>query len=141
MTVYVDDIRIPARVGGLYGRWSHLIADTQEELHAFADRLGLRREWFQDPCVNGKPKAEPGSRAAANWHYDVIDRKRAEAVRLGAVPVPFRELGTIISARYEAEQRARSAEEQRREEEQDGDQLEADREAVHLLPNPRSNHR
>ena len=107
MTVYVDDIRIPARVGGLYSRWSHLIADSVEELHEFAGRLGLRREWFQDPCVNGKPKAEPGTRAAENWHYDVTDRMRTKAIAMGAKPVPFRELGTVITARWEAEQKAR----------------------------------
>lgn len=110
MTVYVDDIRIPARVGGLYSRWSHLIADSVEELHEFAGRLGLRREWFQDPTVNGKPTpAEPGTRAAENWHYDVTDRKRDEAIAMGAQPVPFRELGTIITARWEVKQKARDA--------------------------------
>jgi len=51
MTVYVDDFGIPARVSGIKGRWSHLIADTEDELHAFAARLGLRREWFQDPRI------------------------------------------------------------------------------------------
>ena len=48
MTVYVDDASIAATVGRLAARWSHLIADDQDELHAFALRLGLRREWFQD---------------------------------------------------------------------------------------------
>jgi hypothetical protein len=72
MTVYVDDARIPARVGRWDSSWSHLFADTQDELHAFAARLGLRRSWFQDPTVTGKPlAAKPGSRAAENWHYDV----------------------------------------------------------------------
>lgn len=36
MTVYVDDFLIPARLGCLNARWSHLFADTEEELHAFA---------------------------------------------------------------------------------------------------------
>ena len=53
MTVYVDDARIPARVGRWDSSWSHLFADTQDELHAFAARLGLRRSWFQDPTVSG----------------------------------------------------------------------------------------
>ena len=101
MTVYVDDIGIPARIGGLSGRWSHLIADTQEELHEFAARLGLKREWFQDPTVNGKPKAVPGERIAENWHYDVTASKRKLALQLGAVAVPWIELPDIISARWE----------------------------------------
>lgn len=42
MTVYVDDMPIPAR-------WSHLMADTDEELHRFAASIGLRRSWAQYP--------------------------------------------------------------------------------------------
>lgn len=75
MTVYVDDARIP------FGRMkmSHLQADTLEELHEFAERLGLRREWFQ-----------PGTRPEAA-HYDVSIEKRALALRLGAVAETRRE--------------------------------------------------
>ena len=101
MTVYVDDARIPARVGRLSSTWSHLIADTQDELHEFASRLGLRRSWFQDPTKTGKPfKAKPGSRAAQNWHYDVTEGKRRQAVALGAVEVTSREALAIIEARH-----------------------------------------
>lgn len=42
MTVYVDDMRRAAAVGGLNGRWSHLMADTSEELFAFAATIGWR---------------------------------------------------------------------------------------------------
>jgi hypothetical protein len=85
MTVYVDDSRIPARVGRLSARWSHLLADTPDELHAFAARLGLRREWFQD---------KPNGR----WHYDVTESKRVAAIRLGATPVTWRQAVDIIRA-------------------------------------------
>ncbi len=103
MTVYVDNARIPARVGRHATTWSHLFADTQDELHAFAARLGLRRSWFQDPVKVGKPfKARPGSRAAENWHYDVTESKRAAAVSLGAVEVSWRDAVAIINARYAA---------------------------------------
>jgi hypothetical protein len=103
MTVYVDNARIAARVGRHNTTWSHLFADTQDELHAFADRLGLQRKWFQDPVRIGKPiKARPGSRAAENWHYDVTEAKRRQAVSLGAVQVSWREAVAIINARYEA---------------------------------------
>lgn len=51
----------------------HLMADTFEELHAFARKLGLKRAWFQ-----------PHPR----WpHYDLTVRKRARAVELGAKEV------------------------------------------------------
>lgn len=106
MTVYVDDFGVPAIVGGLHGRWSHLTADSREELHAFAARIGLKRAWFQDPTVNGKPKAAPGTRAAENWHYDVVSTKRRQAIALGAVPVPWRELPEIINARWAAKREA-----------------------------------
>lgn len=85
MTVYVDDSGIPAAVtdkdsGRTYtSRWSHLTADTKDELHAFAARLGLRRAWFQD-----KPRGL--------WHYDVTAPKRARALLLGAQPISSRDL-------------------------------------------------
>ena len=45
MAVYVDDAHIPARVGQIRGRWSHLYAESQDELHAFAASVGLKRAW------------------------------------------------------------------------------------------------
>lgn len=101
MTVYVDNSRIPAKVGRLDTTWCHLFADTQDELHAFAAKLGLKRSWFQDPTKTGKPfLAKLGSRAAENWHYDVTESKRKQAVALGAVEVSWREAVGIINDRY-----------------------------------------
>jgi hypothetical protein len=79
VSVYVDD----GFVDGDWGFWSgggHMQADTLEELHAMADRLGLRRSWFQSKP--GKP-----------WHdhYDLTVAKRDQALRLGAIPVSARE--------------------------------------------------
>lgn len=90
MTVYVDNFRAPARVGRISGRWSHLTADDRDELHAFAERLGLQRSWFQD-------------KGDGYWHYDVTDAKRAEAIRLGAVPIDIRDMGAFISGRRRRE--------------------------------------
>lgn len=78
MSVYVDD----AFVEGDWGKWSgggHMQADTPEELHAFADRLGLKRSWFQ--TKPGRP-----------WHdhYDLTRGKREQAIRLGAVAETWR---------------------------------------------------
>ncbi len=92
MAVYVDELRSyatenikePAR---RYGKqWCHLTADSEEELHAFAARLGLRREWYQP----GPPNRRPW-----HWflsHYDLTPNKRALAVRQGAVEVRLRDL-------------------------------------------------
>jgi Protein of unknown function (DUF4031) len=76
MTVYVDDMRMPARVGRIGARWSHLLADTDAELHDFAAKIGLQRRWAQYP---------------GTWksHYDVTDSKRREAIAKGAVPIGF----------------------------------------------------
>lgn len=83
--IYVDElIAYPQKAasGGRYfgsGRQScHLTADTPEELHAFAARLGLKRQWAQH---EGRP----------TLHYDLTPRKRALALQFGAVEVSARE--------------------------------------------------
>jgi hypothetical protein len=58
----------------------------------FAARLGLRRAWSQG---NGDGR----------WHYDVTDSTRAGAIRLGAIPVTWRQTGDLIRARRDAEGR------------------------------------
>lgn len=73
MTVYVDN----AFAVGDWGRWSgggHLQADTLDELHEFAGRLGLRREWFQSKSA--RPE---------NDHYDLSRAGRELAIELGAI--------------------------------------------------------
>jgi len=73
LSVYVDN----AFAVGDWGRWSgggHLQADTVAELHEFAERLGLRREWFQ--AKSGRPE---------NDHYDLGRSGRERALALGAI--------------------------------------------------------
>lgn len=81
MSVYVDDAR--HRFGRMV--MCHMTADTLAELHAMADRIGLRREWFQ---ADGGPRPTP--------HYDVSLAKRAQAVALGAVEITQRETITRV---------------------------------------------
>jgi hypothetical protein len=88
VTVYLDDWRQPARLGPVTDRWSHLVADSDIELHAFAARLGMRREWFQH-------KASRPHQA----HYDLPERARGEALALGAVPISWRRLGRMLRDR------------------------------------------
>jgi len=96
MAVYVDDAGIAAEVRNgariHRSRWSHLTADTQDELHEFAARLGLRREWFQP----GRPI---GDNPSPFWHYDVTSGKRAQALAMGAISMPSRELALYCRAR------------------------------------------
>lgn len=69
MAVYIDDAVHPWRGQ----RWAHLLADTLDELHAMAARLGIPRRAFQN-----KPSGA---------HYDVTAAMREQAIRLGVVPV------------------------------------------------------
>jgi hypothetical protein len=95
MAVYVDETRNwgwLARARGLrYSNWAHLTADTEDELHEFAEKLGLRRSWFQK-------KNDRDYR----WHYDVVPTVRAKAVKLGAVEIDRRQLICILDVRREA---------------------------------------
>lgn len=80
MTIFVDNMRMRARVGRLDARWSHLFTDQVDktELHEFAARIGLRRAWFQHK-----------DRAPWQDHYDVTDSVRAKAVAAGATEIEF----------------------------------------------------
>ena len=69
MTVYVDDAVHPWRGE----RWAHLLADTLDELHAFAVLLGMPRRAFQD--------------RTSGAHYDVTAAMRERAIALGAMPI------------------------------------------------------
>lgn len=72
MSVYVDTLFPCERRPNWWWPFAcHLYADTTEELHAFAAKLSLEREWFQD-----KPFFP---------HYDLTPSKRKVAVHLGAV--------------------------------------------------------
>lgn len=77
MTVYVDEIRTyPAEAikgqARRYGhQWSHMTADTVEELHAMAKTIGHQRMWFQAH--------------ASVPHYDVVPSRRQRAIDAGAV--------------------------------------------------------
>lgn len=87
MTVYVDDVFIPATVGRIRARWCHLLSDREDktELHALARRIGLRQAWFQDTTRLGY---------RFRWwqcHYDVTESKREEAIAAGAVPIGWRD--------------------------------------------------
>jgi hypothetical protein len=76
--VYVDEatVCVPTK------RWpyhsaAHLVADDVEELHEFAESIGLMRKWFQDKTIP---------------HYDVTCNMRAKAVRYGAIPITKKQL-------------------------------------------------
>lgn len=71
MAVYVDELRECGPVPTFpYKYGCHMLADTRQELHAMADRLGLARSWQHDN------------------HFDITAPKRAMAKRFGALDMP-----------------------------------------------------
>ena len=85
MTVYVDK---PLH---RYRRMvmCHMLADTDEELHDMAAKIGVNSKWFQ---AN-----------ASTPHYDICKAKRAHAVALGAIQVTRRELVAVIRRKRNAQ--------------------------------------
>ena len=69
MSVYVDDAVTLWRGR----RWAHLMADTLDELHAMAARLGMPRRAFQDK--------------SSGAHYDLTEELREQALQFGAVAI------------------------------------------------------
>lgn len=80
MTVYVDQVKeYPPGTVKHYPEmkwWCHLWADEEEELSQFANKLHLKRHWFQDSKFK---------------HYDLSARKRIQALNLGAVQMDFKD--------------------------------------------------
>ena len=79
MAVYVDSELIPC--GRM--KMSHLVADTLDELHSMADRLGLKRKWFQT-SQSGIP------------HYDICASYREHAIAMGAIEIDRRGMVDFI---------------------------------------------
>lgn len=79
MTVYVDNA-VFKKPGGRK-RYCHLAADSLEELHAFAVKIGLGRHFFHA--------------SAKHIHYDLAEDKRAAAVLAGACEVSSRDLARL----------------------------------------------
>ena len=80
----MDDWRQLATIRNMTSRWSHLTADTEDELHEFAARLGIPRRAFQHKP--GRPIFD---------HYDVPEELRIEAIALGAVGLTWREAAKL----------------------------------------------
>ena len=74
MTVYVDNYR--HRLGRML--MSHMIADTEAEMHAMAAKIGVTRRHYQGD------------------HYDVCEHKRLFAIqRHGAVAITPRAMAKL----------------------------------------------
>lgn len=83
MAVYVDDTEAK------YGRMimCHMIADSDEELHEMAEKIGIARKWHQAP-----PKV-------SNSHYDIAKSKKALAVSFGAIEITKQQAAMMCARR------------------------------------------
>ena len=80
--VFVDDMRAK------YGRYvmCHMLADSDDELHAMAAQIGVARRWHQAP-------------PAHDSHYDISLTKRAQAIQAGAVEITWRQASCMVLRR------------------------------------------
>lgn len=88
MTIYVDKLESWGwKLRGHAVDSCHMFTDSVdlEELHSFAESIGMRRAWYQDHRVAP--------------HYDLTPKRRAQAVQLGAVEVGRKEASAIWKAR------------------------------------------
>lgn len=78
MTIYVDPLMSHGwKLRGHAVQNCHLFSDAgDDELHAFAERIGMKRAWFQAKSVP---------------HYDLTPSRRKCAVACGAVEVDRRQ--------------------------------------------------
>ena len=90
MTVFVDDFLLAATIAHgrrvVRGRWSHLMADTTDELAEFATQLRLSSAWIQKPNT-------------PHEHYDITAGKRTQALQLGAVDISYGETGHLAACK------------------------------------------
>lgn len=88
MAVYVDDMyALPMGeykskyTRGRTYKMSHMVADSERELHVMAATIGVARRWYQGD------------------HYDITKSKRALAVKAGAIEIPIRTLACMMMNR------------------------------------------
>lgn len=103
MTIYVDDAFTEAKVGKYTTSWCHLVTDSGdlEELHRFAESIGLERSYFQDPRYSPGDQGRP--------HYDVTPGARKRAVAAGAEEISAVDTHSVID-RHHAAARERGGE-------------------------------
>ena len=79
MAVYVDTMRAS------YGRlvMCHMIADSDAELRAMADTIGVKQRWHQGD------------------HFDICLAKRQLALAAGALPITLRQCAAMAARRRE----------------------------------------
>lgn len=75
--VYVGTMEWPFRRMIMF----HMASPDLDALHSMAEKIGMKREWFQD---KGTDSLTP--------HYDISKGKKKLAIQLGAVEINDREI-------------------------------------------------
>lgn len=73
MAVYVDDMKVKYRRMIM----CHMIADTDEELRAMAQKIGVQQKWHQGD------------------HFDICLEMKAKAVAFGAIEITLRQCAAM----------------------------------------------
>jgi hypothetical protein len=98
VTVYVYKLRGLYPFGPSLGNrsyeppWFGLTADTEEELHPFAESIGLYRHFYQ-------PRTVGAARLPVVGHYDINQGERDRAVARGAKPITARRHDKMLRQR------------------------------------------
>jgi hypothetical protein len=98
VTVYVYRLKGMGALPGAYSYnvpWFGLTADTEDELHPLAERIGLYRHFYHPR--EARPPRPPGV-----GHYDLDQGERDRAVAGGAQPVTWRQLERMLRRRAAA---------------------------------------
>ncbi len=77
MSVYVDNMKAKYRNMIM----CHMLADTLEELHEMADKIGINRKWFQNHSTP---------------HYDICLAKKKLALQNGAIECDRKKVVELI---------------------------------------------
>lgn len=86
MTVYVDKYQLAATVNGVTAIWSHLMAHTDDELQAFAHKLGIYRPDTHRPDV-------------AIPRIGITNDERDRAIAAGAFEITVDQARVLAAAR------------------------------------------
>ncbi len=93
VTVFVYRLKGMGALPGSYSYsvpWFGLTADTEDELHPFAETLGLYRHFYRPRAAAG-PRQRPGV-----GHYDLDQGERDRAVANGARSITWRQREKIL---------------------------------------------
>lgn len=86
MAVYIDNFHETGAGDYRRMKMSHMIADSTDELLQMADKIGVNRRWIQHA-------------GTSHEHFDVCKSHRMKAIKFGAIPITWMELGRKVAAR------------------------------------------